>query len=219
MYAHVPGIDEMLMQRAFPMPLGTLTRTPAPELSVLVAPPDMATAIPFAFAQLDKFSVVDVANIALAVARRIDDAVENSDDEDALRVGASGLVCLTHLSGSPTFLDATIPAFLTAFPELPAGDAFTVVVVPRALIAVPKVTLVLVALLIKDTFAMTITSFIGRDGRFGCSSCDEFPFAFQKVLQRSQLVEGDESGERSGVRVVGFTIPRRVRWRIDSLSQ
>jgi hypothetical protein len=153
------------------------TRTPAPELGVLASLRDLATAILFAFAELDELSVADVANVALALERHIGDAVENGDGEEALRVGDSGLVFLTRLAAYPAFLDAAIPAFLTAFPELPTGDALAVVVVLCDLIAVLTVEFIFVALLIKHAFGATITRFLGHDGRFGaalhveCGSC------------------------------------------------
>jgi hypothetical protein len=114
---HATGaaLDGMFMQCASPLALGALlaltrglveelldvTRTPAPELGVLIALRDVAAAIPFAFAQLDAFALIDVAAIALAFAAHIGDAIERNDDEEALRVGAGGFVFLTHLATSP----------------------------------------------------------------------------------------------------------------------
>jgi predicted anti-sigma-YlaC factor YlaD len=52
---------------------------------------------------------------------------------------------------------------------LPTGGALAVVLLLCALIAIPTVQLVLVALLVKHVFAATITGFLGRDGRAGAA--------------------------------------------------
>jgi hypothetical protein len=176
-YAVLPGVEGMLMHRPALPPLRPLSPINQafiegllravgenPEFPLLVALRDLAGAIPFAFGQLSQFSLADVAELCLNLAARIGESIEG-ESEEGLRIGAAGLVLLTRLSSLPAFLDAAIPRFLEGFAELVPAKALVVVILLRALLGVPTVQLVLVALMVKFGFAATLTGFLEGEGK------------------------------------------------------